>query len=63
MTGIFTKELTPRAELLLSLLPENLREAVELIAEVIRRKARERLDKAQENALISAATDNQEKMR
>jgi len=60
MSGIITNNLTPRAEMLLSRLPENIREAVELLAEVIGRKAPERLDKAKENALISVVSKAQE---
>lgn len=58
--------LSDRAEAMLARLPGNLHEAVELIAIALRRngdeedKAHERLDKAQENALISEVPNHWE---
>ena len=64
------RELTPKAEAMLSRLPGNLREAVMLMAAVISRKGPENADKAPERletapngALVSKATNQLEAKR
>ena len=61
------RELSSKAKAMLSRLPDNLREAVMLMAQVIRRnaacvrdKAPERLETAANGALISVVTNQQE---